>query len=75
MDWLRPDVLVGGFHFMNQVISEGENPVLDNAAEILSGYDTLYYTCHCTGKRQYEYMKKKMGDRLRYLASGQRVTI
>ncbi len=75
MDWLRPDVLVGGFHFMNQVISEGENPVLDSAAEILSNYDTLYYTCHCTGKGQYEYMKKKMGDRLRYLASGQRVTI
>ena len=71
MDWLQPDILVGGFHFMKQPLTQAGNPVLDHAAEVLSGFDTEYYTCHCTGQEQYEYLKEKMGERLHYLASGQ----
>ncbi len=75
MDWLKPDVLIGGFHFMKQPITENRNPVLDNAAEILSGYDTSYYTCHCTGEAQFAYLKNKMGKQLNYLAAGQQIVI
>lgn len=71
MDWLHPDVLVGGFHFMKQVVTPDGNAVLDEAARVLSGYDTDYYTCHCTGEQQYAYLKARMGERLHYLASGQ----
>lgn len=75
MEWLHPDVLVGGFHFMKQEIPENGNPILDEAATILSGYDTTYYTCHCTGREQFKYLKEKMETRLHYLASGQVITI
>lgn len=75
MDWLRPDVLIGGFHFMGQKIPEKGNLVLDRAAEILSGYDCKYYTCHCTGEKQYEYLRGRMGSRIHYLASGQTVIL
>ncbi len=75
IDWLRPDVLIGGFHFMKQPVNQNNNPVLDNAAKILSGYDTLYYTCHCTGKEQFAYLKNRMGAQLEYLAAGQQLTI
>lgn len=75
MEWLRPDVLIGGFHFMNLDVTAGENPVLDQAAEALCRYQTDYYTCHCTGQKQYEYLKAKMGGRLHYLTAGQILTI
>ena len=75
-DWLRPDVLIGGFHFMKLDPESGEDrEVLDEAASVLLGFDTLYYTCHCTGVPQYEYMKRRMGDRLRYLAAGQTLVL
>ncbi len=75
MEWLRPDVLVGGFHFMKQDLADGTNPVLDEAAQVLASYATEYYTCHCTGLPQFAYLQAKMGDKLHYLAAGQVVEI
>ena len=66
MDAFRPDVLVGGFHFMKM---EDEN-LLRKAAEKLLQYDTVYYTGHCTGLKQYEFLKAIMGDRLHYISTG-----
>ena len=66
MDAFRPDVLVGGFHFMKM---EDEN-LLRKAAEKLLQYDTVYYTGHCTGLKQYEYLKTIMGDQLHYISTG-----
>lgn len=71
MEWFRPDILIGGFHF-SKIDPDGEEKYrLDQAAEILSKYDCIYYTCHCTGLRQYDYLKEKLGEQLHYLATGQ----
>lgn len=75
MEWMKPDVLVGGFHYMKQEITDSGNKILDKASQELMQYDTQYYTCHCTGMVQYEYMKKCMGEKLHYLASGQTILI
>lgn len=75
MNWLKPDVFIGGFHFMKQEIAAGGNAVLDEAAKILNSFPTVYYTCHCTGLEQYAYMKEKMDVRLHYLSSGKIKTI
>ena len=69
--WFQPDILVGGFHFMNVE----DETVLKEAAEELLQYPTVYYTGHCTGQKQFEIMKEVMGDRLHYLATGTCVTI
>lgn len=66
VDAFRPDILVGGFHFMK--ITEDET--LKAAAEKLLEYDTVYYTGHCTGQPQYTCLKSLMGDKLHYLATG-----
>ncbi len=69
--WFQPDILVGGFHFSKWDLN-GEGRVrLDQAAALLSRQNGIYYTCHCTGLEQYVYLKKQMGDRLRYLSTGQ----
>ena len=64
--WLRPEVLVGGFHFMKL-----EDPAaLKEAAEGLLRYPTAYYTGHCTGERQYDVLKAVMGGRLHRFSTG-----
>lgn len=68
--WLRPDVLIGGFHFMSLPMDKNGPDELDAAARTLSAFPTEYYTCHCTGKAQFDYLKQKLGNRLHYLAGG-----
>lgn len=70
MDWFCPDVLVGGFHFMKLPCAER----LRQYAVQLNGYDAEYYTCHCTGTEQYEFMRH-VTKRLHYLSAGQTILI
>lgn len=67
VDWFRPDVLIGGFHFMN-LDPGGE--ILARAAEQLMKYPTVYYTGHCTGGAQFAFLKGRMGARLREIHAG-----
>ena len=70
MDWFAPDVLVGGFHFSGLPLDD----TLAGYARILAGYDTDYYTCHCTGRAQYGFMAGQM-PRLHYIATGQTIEL
>ena len=73
-EWLRPDVLVGGFHFM-KLDPFADRDALFASAETLLSRPTEYYTGHCTGCPQYDILKERMGDRLHYLAAGSVYTI
>lgn len=74
--WFRPDFLIGGFHFKHL---DPKNPISRNrlakAADLLLTFPTRYYTGHCTGIEPYKFLKKKMGNRLAYLSTGQSLTI
>lgn len=75
VSWFQPDVLIGGFHFV-KIAPEGLGAdKLTNAANTLMQYPTTYYTGHCTGLAQYDFLKKHMGNRLHYLSTGQSITI
>ena len=63
-------MLVGGFHFSKLPLDE----TIEGYAEYLDGFKTEYYTCHCTGVEQFEFMKKTM-NKLKYLSAGQTVEI
>lgn len=65
--WFRPDILVGGFHFMK---IPPESPVLTQAADKLLTYPTAYYTGHCTGQAQFDRLKERMGQRLHRITTG-----
>lgn len=67
----RPDILVGGFHFMKIQ----EEAVLQDAAETLRRYPCVYYTGHCTGEKQLTFLKTVLGDRLHGISSGSMVEI
>ena len=66
----RPDVLVGGFHLFKLPVGAA----LDGFADALEALGATYYTCHCTGAEQYEYMKRRM-TRLNYISAGDTVEV
>lgn len=72
--WLKPNVFVGGFHFKEYDI-EKDSDLLCEKCNALMKNNTTYYTCHCTGIRQYEYIKKKMKNRLFYISTGDTIYI
>ena len=69
--WARPDVVVGGFH-LKKVEEEAELTAL---ADVLKKMNIKFYTCHCTGKWQFEQLKKVMGSQLEYLHCGETIEI
>lgn len=69
-EWFEPDVLVGGFHYSKLELDEK----LKEYAAVLASHKTDYYTCHCTGTEQYEFMKKYM-PQLSYLSCGQSIVL
>ena len=52
-----------------------DRKVLAQSAETLLDLPCTYYTCHCTGLPQYEFLKTILGDRLHYLSTGTRLTL
>lgn len=70
VSWFSPDVVVGGFHYSKLPTDD----TLGSYAAFLGEYDTDYYTCHCTGEVQCEFMKQWM-PRLRYIATGDAIEV
>lgn len=68
--WLPAKRVIGGFHFVKlDPEADAGRAALDAAASALNETQADFYTCHCTGVSQYEYLKKKM-PRLTYLSVG-----
>jgi 7,8-dihydropterin-6-yl-methyl-4-(beta-D-ribofuranosyl)aminobenzene 5'-phosphate synthase len=68
MHWFRPDICIGGFHLSKLPLDE----TLAGYAKALDAYPTAYYTGHCTGTAQYQFMKERMRN-LHYLSVGDTV--
>ncbi len=67
---------VGGFHLYNLNTKKSEDPeIVTQIGKILHDSGTLFYTCHCTGFEAFHGLKKEMGDKIRYLSTGQTITI
>ena len=69
--YFQPDVLIGGFHLSKQ---EDHQALEKTAKDLLRG-KTVYYTGHCTGQMQYQFMKTVMGDRLQRISAGNEIVI
>lgn len=70
VEWFSPDVLIGGFHFSKLPL----DTTLESYAKQLASKKTQFYTCHCTGTEQFEFMRQYIKD-LSYLSCGDTVII
>ncbi len=68
----RPKVCIGGFHLTNPVTKRtASNTLLNEIAVELKNYEQVkFYTCHCTGKKAYQYLSKQLPN-LYYLPCGE----
>lgn len=71
----NPDILVGGFHFKDIEPNEQGKEILKEKAQLLLKEKTTYYTCHCTGILQFDYLKEIMGNRVKYISAGTEINI
>jgi 7,8-dihydropterin-6-yl-methyl-4-(beta-D-ribofuranosyl)aminobenzene 5'-phosphate synthase len=70
VSWFEPDVLIGGFHYSKLPLGD----TLKESAIYLDKFKTEYFTCHCTGTSQYDFMKIYMKD-LNYFHCGDSIVI
>ena len=70
IEWFRPDVLVGGFHLMKTAPGEDLEPFV----RALGSCGAELFTCHCTGRAQFDYLRERM-DNLYYLSVGERIVL
>lgn len=75
MEWFKPNILIGGFHFKDLDPSDKDDTRLFEAAQILKTYNTKYFTCHCTGVDQFNFLKSIMNQQLEYISTGQTIEI
>lgn len=66
----RPDVLVGGFHFM-KLSPDTHAERLSRAADVLLQLPTQYLTGHCTGEAAALCLKERLKNRLHSFSAGQ----
>lgn len=67
-------VLISGFHMMNPrtgILEESEETV-ENVAEVIRDDQTVetVITCHCTGQEAFDILKRTLGEKLHYGATG-----
>jgi 7,8-dihydropterin-6-yl-methyl-4-(beta-D-ribofuranosyl)aminobenzene 5'-phosphate synthase len=67
---VKPTHIVGGFH-TSKIDEEG---ALEKIASSLNTLKTEYYTCHCTGTRQYEILNSH-SSKIKYISAGDVIEI
>ena len=65
------EAVFGGFHLYNMTsgVTEPIELVRKLAAK-LTAYTVIFYTCHCTGEKAFDYLREIMGEKLRYFSTG-----
>ncbi len=75
VEWVKPDVFIGGFHLVKLDPGTDGKEKLEYIARKLLENNCRYYTCHCTGLEQYDYLKNLMKDKLEYISTGREFEI
>ncbi len=72
----KPDFCIGGFHLFNPFTKKTVSKELLNEmiTELQKYKDTEFYTCHCTGKKAFDYLSHQMSN-LHYLYCGESIEI
>lgn len=70
VNWIEADYVIGGFHFFKMELDK----ILEICASYLGTFACQFYTCHCTGVTQYEFMKQ-FANNIKYISSGEIIEI
>ncbi len=69
-----PDVVISGFHMSRkQEYGPEDLEVIRETGRELQKRNTGFYTGHCTGELPFQILKEVMGEKLRYVHSGEEI--
>lgn len=72
----KVDYMVAGMHLFNPAGRKYEKrELIESVARGLSKGDTRFYTCHCTGKKAFDVMRRCLNERLKYLSAGESIEL
>lgn len=73
--WLEPDVLIGGFHFAKLDPDGEDRAFMEDAARQLLARECVYYTGHCTGQAAFDFLKKRMDEKIQAIPAGTQIML
>ncbi|MBO4456884.1 MAG: nicotinamide-nucleotide amidohydrolase family protein [Butyrivibrio sp.] len=72
----EPYAVISGFHTTkHKGFSKDDIDFIRDMAKDLDKYNTIFYTCHCTGVKPYREMKKILEDKIRYVHCGDEIKV
>ncbi len=71
----QPKICIGGYHLFNPITKKTvSTDLLDSIANELQKYlETMFYTCHCTGREAFNYLSSLLPN-LHYLTCGEELS-
>lgn len=70
-----PDVVITGFHMMQNRYSDQDVENIKAVAHELTKTNAIYYSGHCTGEYAFQIMKEIMGEQLIAIHSGDEIMV
>lgn len=72
----QPRFCIGGFHLFNPITKKtvSQDLLCDIAVELQKYKDVEFYTCHCTGKKAFDFLAQHMNN-IHYMSCGDAVEI
>lgn len=68
--------VISGFHLYNPVSKKKEDDnLVAQISKRLTRNKTKYYTCHCTGEKAFQILRKTMNEKIDYLSTGSSIEI
>ncbi len=72
----KPQICVGGYHLCSPLAKRTvSGELLESIARELAKHDIHYYTCHCTGRKAYNYFAERLPNSMNYLACGETIEL
>jgi 7,8-dihydropterin-6-yl-methyl-4-(beta-D-ribofuranosyl)aminobenzene 5'-phosphate synthase len=69
---MRIKATFGGFHIHNSISKKDESQdYIEKLAETLGETDPIFYTGHCTGEKNFLFIKGLMGNKIHAMSTGQ----
>jgi len=70
------DFVFSGFHLSNLITKKTVSTnYMDQLSTELRKFNTVYYTCHCTGTEPYNVIKKHLNDKIHYIKTGDEIDL
>jgi len=73
---MRIKATFGGFHIYNPISNKNESPdYIDRLAEALGETDPVFYTGHCTGEKNFRYIKGGLCMKIQTMNTGEVIEV